>query len=573
MLTYSFYIASAICILGILFKIWLWFSYRIGVEAGYYSAGQRAANALRGILRTVFSPRLFKLLYAFVVDVIFQFRILKTSPVRWVMHFSIFAGFTALLLMHALEDEVSRQVFAVYEPTLNPFMFLRNLFGLMVIVGLGIAVYRRYANPALKTITGLADKFVLILLAVIMLSGFGLEAAKIISPGIFYDMVEIYAGYTPDSQAVEPLEAYWAKHYGVAFPGNSFTFDEKTMADGRYMNESYCAFCHARPESAFVSYPISLGIKPAAGFLERIDAAGLLRYLHFLACFVGLALLPFTKMFHIVSTPVSLMVNGVFGPKSARPLNLVNRRALDLEACTHCGACSLHCSVAPVFQCIDNDKILPSERLATLKQVAAGKPVSSKMLNFIAEGSFICTQCYRCTQLCPAGINLQDIWLSSRRELERQGFGHPGTWVPAQLAEKASFRHNPDRIGGRQEDIAGELMQVAISRSDFSECVKCKTCTNSCPVVACYDDPKAELDLLPHQMMHALSLGLKDIVLESRMIWACTTCYQCQEHCPQGVKITDIFYGLKNLAYHRAKAETRPELRQSEAPVCKTVNA
>jgi heterodisulfide reductase subunit C len=33
------------------------------------------------------------------------------------------------------------------------------------------------------------------------------------------------------------------------------------------------------------------------------------------------------------------------------------------------------------------------------------------------------------------------------------------------------------------------------------------------------------------------------------MTWDCTTCYQCQENCPQGIKVTEIIYELKNRAY------------------------
>jgi len=32
------------------------------------------------------------------------------------------------------------------------------------------------------------------------------------------------------------------------------------------------------------------------------------------------------------------------------------------------------------------------------------------------------------------------------------------------------------------------------------------------------------------------------------MLWDCVTCYQCQEQCPQGVKVTEVLYELKNLA-------------------------
>jgi len=35
------------------------------------------------------------------------------------------------------------------------------------------------------------------------------------------------------------------------------------------------------------------------------------------------------------------------------------------------------------------------------------------------------------------------------------------------------------------------------------------------------------------------------------MLWDCVTCYQCQEHCPQKVKVTDILYELKNMAIEK----------------------
>jgi heterodisulfide reductase subunit C len=40
------------------------------------------------------------------------------------------------------------------------------------------------------------------------------------------------------------------------------------------------------------------------------------------------------------------------------------------------------------------------------------------------------------------------------------------------------------------------------------------------------------------------------------MLWECVTCYQCQEHCPQGVKVADILYELKNSAAERVKKNT-----------------
>ncbi|MBW2196831.1 MAG: hypothetical protein JRF58_03020 [Deltaproteobacteria bacterium] len=50
-----------------------------------------------------------------------------------------------------------------------------------------------------------------------------------------------------------------------------------------------------------------------------------------------------------------------------------------------------------------------------------------------------------------------------------------------------------------------------------------------------------------------------------RMIWDCVTCYQCQEHCPQNVKVTDILYQLKNLAVENARRPSEDDTAVSEA--------
>ena len=91
--------------------------------------------------------------------------------------------------------------------------------------------------------------------------------------------------------------------------------------------------------------------------------------------------------------------------------------------------------------------------------------------------------------------------------------------------------------------------------STFKDCFGCQTCTNVCPVVSNYENPKETLGLLPHQIMYSLGLGLKDLALGSNMLWDCVTCYQCQEQCPQGVKITEVLFELKNLAVENANKQ------------------
>ena len=97
----------------------------------------------------------------------------------------------------------------------------------------------------------------------------------------------------------------------------------------------------------------------------------------------------------------------------------------------------------------------------------------------------------------------------------------------------------------------------SLQGNTYSYCFACENCTTVCPVVENYENPQEMLGLLPHQIMRSLGLGVKDLALGSRMLWDCTTCYQCQEHCPQGVKVTDVLYELKNQAIRSATGEGR----------------
>ena len=97
-------------------------------------------------------------------------------------------------------------------------------------------------------------------------------------------------------------------------------------------------------------------------------------------------------------------------------------------------------------------------------------------------------------------------------------------------------------------------MFSSIQARTSAYCFRCITCTNGCPIVLNYrEQAKEKLDLLPHQLMYAVRLGLKDLVLESQMLWLCTECYMCTEYCPQGVHVCDVIYELKNLAIKERK--------------------
>ena len=77
---------------------------------------------------------------------------------------------------------------------------------------------------------------------------------------------------------------------------------------------------------------------------------------------------------------------------------------------------------------------------------------------------------------------------------------------------------------------------------NITACFACRTCMASCPVTAVNDT------FNPLKVIRMALYGLKKEVLGSDFVWLCSSCYACQERCPQGVKITDFMTLLKNIA-------------------------
>ncbi len=481
------YMALAVFGVGLIYKISGWFRFSIGVNPWNENRPARFRTALKGMLSAVFSKKGKVLVRVFITDVLLQLQILRKSRLRWLMHMLIFAPFLFLLFTHALAKIIPVSFYGRYYLKPNPFLLLA---GCMILAGLGIALYRRFVLKVPRLQTRSMDLSIIVILAVIIVSGIAMELTKLTS----------YNHYQP----------IWN--------------------------------------------------------------------IHVLTCFFGLAYVPFSKMLHVFTTPASLLSNAVMD-QNAAPGNIMTRQAMELDACTRCSTCSLQCSVATAADSIGNPHILPSERMMFLKDYIADKRISARGLAAIQQGIYLCTNCDRCTVACPAGINLRDLWFNVREEMIQRGGGVPLMLTPFSFyrglkqdkLDRQAYDHPLDitekALTGHfellnQTDAVIELTSagrefktsagLSLRARTSSYCFTCENCSTVCPVVGNYDDPKAHLDLLPHQIIRSLGFGLKDLALGSRMLWYCLTCYQCQEHCPQGVKVTDVFYELKNLAVKKA---------------------
>ena len=572
MFNFLLYSALSIFLLGLIYKISTWFTRKLGGAGQNFTPSQRIASAARGIARTLFSTGLLLVLKALLVDVMLQSRVFKEDVMRWLAHMLIFYGFMLLLLMHALESEITTVLFADYYATVNPFFFLRDFFGAMVLAGVGMAIFRRFLKKPSRLRTAPRDHYALIILAVIMFSGIGLIGLKITSYTEFMVMVEDYAGLD-DEEEIQALEAVWVKDFGVVSPNIKAPFDEDLLSAGREVHESNCLDCHASAQWAFTGYAAAKIIKPIAIWLDQIGGTTILWYIHFIACFAGLAYLPFSKMFHIICAPLSLVANRVMDPGDSAPANILTRQIMELDACTHCGSCSLHCSAGMIYEAVGNEYILPSEKILYLKKMVYGKQLDAGQMAAIQEGVYLCTNCDRCTVRCPSGIQLKELWYRVREELLASGPPLVSVLTPFSFARgimvqeklKAAVYSLPiekanQTVAGRFTELMNPNAAISLNaRSSpdrrpllrdhtFSHCFSCQTCTTVCPVVANYDTPEQVLGLLPHQIMCCLGLGLTEMAAGAKMIWDCLTCYQCQENCPQQVEVCDLLYDLKNMA-------------------------
>jgi heterodisulfide reductase subunit C len=92
----------------------------------------------------------------------------------------------------------------------------------------------------------------------------------------------------------------------------------------------------------------------------------------------------------------------------------------------------------------------------------------------------------------------------------------------------------------------------------LSLCYQCGVCAGSCP------SGKLTEMFKIRNLIHMALLGMREEVLSSDAIWLCSSCYVCQERCPQGIEIADLMLAIRNIAILEGYG-ARGTLAQGEA--------
>ncbi len=301
-----------------------------------------------------------------------------------IMHFALFWGMLVLAIGTALAtidwdvthlffgfQFLTGWVYILFELTLD-------VLGLLVVVGLGMAIYRRYVTrpprlqnfPTLENVSSAArdDAYALIMLTFIALSGYLTEGLRI-------------AVTEPDWAAWSPI--------------------------GRLI---------------------------AAGFTALGDPTNQTLHLviwsfHILTAFGILASLPFTKLFHIISVPLNIYFQST-SPIGTLPAARADdgmgvkewkqftwKQLLDFEACTRCGRCQDVCPAFASAQILSPRNVMI--KLDAHLWAKNGRALHGEVIS--AEELWACTTCRACSQVCPAFIDHVGAFVDMRRYLVDQG--------------------------------------------------------------------------------------------------------------------------------------------------------
>jgi heterodisulfide reductase subunit C len=88
---------------------------------------------------------------------------------------------------------------------------------------------------------------------------------------------------------------------------------------------------------------------------------------------------------------------------------------------------------------------------------------------------------------------------------------------------------------------------------DIDACYQCRKCVSGCSLAYA-------MDYTPLQLLHAVRLGLRELVLASSTIWLCVACETCVTRCPQRVDLPQLFDRLREMALREKAAPAEPEI-------------
>jgi Fe-S oxidoreductase len=305
-----------------------------------------------------------------------------------VMHALMFWAFCVLFLGTVLAtidyDITTRLPFGLdFKLLRGPFYLLYelslDLFGLFFVIGLAMAVYRRFVVRPGRVDPTSNFAWVLVLLLAINVTGFVIEACRI--------------------AVVRPWWGPWS----------------------------------------LVGWTLGQGLLGAGLDEAALRAVHLGTWIfHFVISLAFIAVIPHSYFIHLITTPLNTFFAKLDTPRALRPIENIEeaeslgisrmeefswKRRLDFDACTLCGRCQ---DVCPAF--LAGTPLSPKQIIVKLRRLmhqADGQAIHGETIR--AEELWACTTCMACVEACPAFIDIVDTIIDLRRYLALSEGALPGT--------------------------------------------------------------------------------------------------------------------------------------------------
>lgn len=198
-------LALAVFVAGVVSRVRFWLS---GGLRNADASDRRTATLtlLRRGLGVLLRPRSLRALFW---NGLVLRQVWRESRLRWLIHATVSWSFVGLFAVGSLGNMAS-DLGAPLEKDDAWFAAFNDGMGLALLLGLGLAFGRRHVSPKPYTKTLLEDAAVLVILALLGVGGFLVEASRYLEDGTSASAGGYaFLGY-PLSQAVEPLGWDWA---------------------------------------------------------------------------------------------------------------------------------------------------------------------------------------------------------------------------------------------------------------------------------------------------------------------------------------------------------------------------
>ena len=200
-------LALAVFAWGVLERVSFWLRPELRGNPAGIRWGRALSLAMQGV-RRLRRPTLRALFWNSLV----QRQLWRESRQRWLMHTSLSWSFAGLFVIGS-GGNFLLDLGAPLTKDDHWFAATNDFLGLTLLLGVAIALQRRFLSPKPHVRTVFEDTAILALLAFLALSGYLVEATRYLKGGT-PDGAAAYAflGY-PLSRALEPLGADWSRAY------------------------------------------------------------------------------------------------------------------------------------------------------------------------------------------------------------------------------------------------------------------------------------------------------------------------------------------------------------------------